>query len=306
MKKRYAPDDADQSEAKRQNKGKTKDGRDVATNNSTLEVQASAPAKKTLKKVSFAPNPSMQDIYDEEQAPLPKRKSRRPRQNFLDFISGIPPNPPPIIKSRERRGVAPAPLLASAAIARPGPSTAASIEKSVSLAAEGIATIDFADARLDTASSKIRHSASVGKSRVKETEKLSAQPKSSTPLSGPEEMQLATPSSTSLIDSQTDDFHPGSVLVFDSAAGYRDNSLSEELYKPSRDKCPNGGTKEFHVPHKRVAELRHRVKPSSVVKRKVTAKRSPSATLQSRYGLRVRRKTAESGDEEEVQLEREQ
>lgn len=280
------------------------DGHDETTQDSAPIVQCLAVAKSSPKKVSFEPNLNTQDVPDEDQAPRPNRRSRKPKQNFLDFISGIPPDPPKVLH-RVRRAATP--LLpgsrssSTAAITESRSSTIVSIAKSASLAAQGISVIDFAYACRNTAPGEGLHQASGDNSPIKDTAEPLAPTQTLTSMYDLGKTEMVTPGLASPTHPQADS--PGSVPVINSASNHCNSAPPEELNKSIRDKSPNAETKELPEPDKRVAHLRGSAKSTGVRKKAAKAKRSPAVIPRSRYNLRSGRKIVGNNEQAEVKFE---
>lgn len=305
-KKRSAPDDADQSEANRQKRFKEKDDKDTATHDSAQNAQGSAVAKKSSKKVTFAPELSIEDVSDEDPAPRPRKTYGRSRQSLLDFISGIPPDPPKA-KGRARHAATragPATSGSSSRASTPGPepSRAIRIEKSASLAAEGISVVDFAHPSRDPAPVEGLQPSSGDQSPVKDVAEPTVSLQKSTPLCDAEETQRMASGHSSPTNLTTGISESNQIK--DPALDYRDSGPPENLSKFSHDESPQEETRQQQPAlHRRVAQLRGGAKPNGVRKKKAKAKRPPPATNRSRYSLRSGRKMAGGNGEAEVKIE---
>lgn len=306
--KRPSPEGADQSVAKRQKTNTEKDDQDVATSESTSMAQDLDVAKSKSKTVSFAPD--TKDISDEEPPPRPKKTYGRSRQNLFDYISGVPPDPPPA-KGRAKRTAARAPRRQNGSSSRAATTRFESIDNlrtatPANLAAENISTIDFGYSRDGAAVAKSVSPSTGDESVVSNVEESTAPPEKTTSPYDSEELQTTTCGGPSSAPYETVQPPPGREIA--PASSKRGDPPPEDTGKLSRDGPLKEEMKQTPAPHKRVAELRESEKPSDVRKKKKKAardKRHNSSTPPSRrrYGLRSERKMMNNVNEPEEATE---
>lgn len=305
--KRSSPDSADQSVAKRQKTNTEEGDQYISTSDSAPMAAKSNVATEMPKKVSFAPD--TKDVSDEEPSP-PRRKKTygRSRQNFLDYISGVPPDPAPA-KGRAKR--------AATRASRPpsGSSSHASTTRSTSvnglgtatlasLAAEHISVIDFAYYHGRAAVSKSPSPTTVDESVIRKVEESTATPGETSSPDPSKESGATTCDSESRVSLLTVHEPPGRDKA--SPSGKRDGVSPEDPSTFSRERYLNEEMKQSPAPHKRVAQLRDAEKPSGIRKRKKAARdkrrTSPMPTSRRRYGLRSERKMISHVNEAEEEV----
>lgn len=307
--KRPLPECSDQSVAKRQKTNTDTGDQDITTSESASTTQGLDVEKGKSKTVSFAPD--TKDVSDGEPAPRPKKTYGRSRQNLFDYISGVPPDPPPA-KGRAKRIATRAPRRTNGSSSRAAATQSESVSDlrtatPSSLAAENISAIDFAYSR-DGAYVAKRLRPSTGTEAVARNVEESTAPAAKTEsLRDLDELQTTTCGGSSSDPHKT--VHPPPGRNNAPAPGKDDRVPPEDLSKFSGNDSLNEEMKQSPAPHKRVAQLRDSEKPSGVRKKKKTAKardkRHDPSTPPSRrrYGLRSERKKMNNVNETEEAIE---
>lgn len=307
--KRPSPEGANQSVAKCQKTNTEKADQDIATSKSASMADDLVVAKRKSKTVSFAPD--TKDISDEEPSPRSKKTYGRSRQNFFDYISGVPPDPAPA-KGRAKRIATRAPgrtnrSSSHAATTRSEPANDLRTATPASLAAENISTIDFGYSRGGAAVVRSLSPSTGDESVVSIVEESTAHPEKITSLHDSEELQTTTYGGPSSAPYKT--VHPPPGRSHAPASDKVNGAQPEDVGKPSRDGPSNEEMKQSPAPHKRVAQLRDSEKPTGVKKKKKTAKardkrHNPSTPpSRRRYGLRSARKMTNNVNEPEEAIE---